>query len=331
MRAITYRKFGPAKDVLELDEHMSATPGDGEVRVALEFSAVNPSDVKRRGSARSGIDEAPFDMVCPHSDGAGVIEAVGPGVDSPRLGQRVWIWNGHWERSWGTAAQKITLPEAQAVPLPDGVSLETGASLGIPGLTAAHCVLGDSDVAGKHVLIHGGAGSVGNLAVQLAKWRGAQVIATASPKDFDKCRAVGSDTVLNYRSKNLSAEILDATGGQLIDRIVDVEFGLNMVTNADVIAPNGIVSVYGSQKEQTPVLPVYPLLFKAVTISFALIYILPLPQRLSAIAHLHKALVEGALTCPVDQIFPLSRTAEAHESVENGGRSGATLIAVNEV
>jgi NADPH2:quinone reductase len=330
MRAVTYRRFGLAKDVLELGEHPEARPAEGEVRVALTYSAVNPSDVKRRASARPGIDGSAFDRVCPHSDGAGVIEAVGDGVDPTRLGERVWIWNGHWQRTWGTAAQKITLPAAQAVPLPDTVSFETGASLGIPGLTAAHCVLGDGPVTGKCVLVHGGAGNVGFLAVQLAKWSGAKVIATASPRDFGRCRGAGADAVIDYRSDQLATEILAAANGQPVDRIVEVEFGLNIDTDVEVIAPNGVISVYGSQKEQTPTLPFYPLLFKAVTVEFALIYILADAPRRKAIDNLHAALTEGALTCPVDRVFPLSQTALAHESVERGARSGATLIDVND-
>jgi NADPH2:quinone reductase len=249
-------------------------------------------------------------------------------VDATRIGQRVWIWNGHWQRTWGTCAEKITLPEAQAVPLPEAVSLETGASLGIPGLTAAHCVLADGSVAGKTVLVHGGAGNVGHLAVQLAKWSGARVIATASPRDFAKCREGGADAVFDYRSDRLAAEISEAAQGQPVERIVDVEFGLNLAVNIEVIAPNGVMSVYGSQQEQAPTLPFYPLLFKAVTVAFALVYILPDAARRRAIDSLHAALTDGALSCPVDKVFPLSRTAEAHESVERGGRAGATLIDV---
>ena len=328
MRAVTYGKYGPARDVLELGEHPKVAPQAGEVRVALTFSAVNPSDVKRRASARPGIEESPFERVCPHSDGAGVIEAVGNGVDPARVGERVWIWNGHWQRSWGTAAEKITLDAAQAVPLPEGVSFETGAQLGIPGLTAAHCVLGGGSVAGKTVLVHGGAGSVGYLAVQLAKWGGARVIATASPADFDKVRLGGANTVLDYRSATLAEDIKAAAKGRKVERIIDVEFGVNIAVDTEVIAPNGVISVYGSQKEQTPTLPFHALLFKAVTIDIALIYILPEAPRRAAIKALHAALADEALDCPVDHVFTLAQTADAHESVEQGGRNGATLIDV---
>lgn len=328
MRAITYERYGPAQEVLELGEHPVVAPGAGEVRVSLAFSGVNPSDVKRRASARPGIDEPAFEKQCPHSDGAGVIEAVGEGVDPARVGERVWIWNGHWQRTWGTAAEKITLPSVQAVPLPDNVSFETGAQLGIPGLTAAHCVLGGGIVKGKWVLIHGGAGSVGYLAVQLAKWGGARIVATASPRDFDKCRQAGADVVVDYRSDRLPEDIRDAANGAAMERIVDVEFGENVETNTDIVAPNGVICVYGSQKQKIPVVPIYPLMFKAVTIDFALIYILPDELRRQAVENLRQALSEDALQFPTDQIFTLSQTVQAHESVERGRRKGATLIDV---
>jgi len=328
MWAITYSRHGAARDVLELGEQAETEPQTGEVRVRLVYSCVNPSDVKRRQLARAGLQEPAFSEVCPHSDGAGVIEAVGAGVDPARLGQRVWIWNGHWQRNWGTAAEKITLPEEQAVPLPDDTPFETGAQLGIPGVTAAHCVLGEGAVWGQWVLVHGGAGSVGYLAVQLAKWAGARVVATASPSGFEICKRAGADVVVDYRSKTLDKDIFAATDGALMDRIIDVEFGQNIATNAALIKPNGVVCVYGSQKQQAPTLPVYEFMFKAVTIKLAFIYILKQNERERAHSVLTAALEEAALDFPVDGVFPLSQTAAAHESVERGGRSGATLIDV---
>ena len=326
MRAVTYNRFGPAADVLELGTFDNAAPIEGEVTVALERSGVNPSDVKARAGARPGVTKPPFPTICPHSDGAGTITSVGTGVDPARVGERVWIWNGQWQRPFGTAATEITLPAAQAVPLPDAVSFDTGACLGIPGLTAAQTVFGGGDIAGKTLVIHGGAGSVGYLAVQLAKWGGARVISTSSPGDFDKCAQVGADVTLDYRSDRLADEILDATGGAFVDRVVDPEFGVNAETDATVIAPNGVISVYGSAKEMTPVLPFGPLLFKAAKIDIALIYILPEPERARACDVLSRALGNAALTCPVDTVLPLAETARAHEVVEQRARSGAVLI-----
>ena len=180
MRAVWYERFGPAADVLETGEADTPSAGPGEVLVRVAFSGVNPSDAKARAGSRPGVTKPPFPRIIPHSDGSGVIEAVGEGVDAARVGQRVWLWNGQWQRPFGTAAEYIALPEAQAVPLPEGVSLEAGATLGIPGLTAAQTVFGGGDVAGQTLLVSGGAGAVGHNAVQLAKSGGATVIATCS-------------------------------------------------------------------------------------------------------------------------------------------------------
>jgi NADPH2:quinone reductase len=326
MHAITYDTFGAASDVLRLQDIPTPDPKAGEVRVKLALSGVNPSDVKARAGTRPGITKPPFPLVVPHSDGAGEIEAVGAGVDPKRIGQRVWIWNGQWQRSHGTAASHITLPAHQAVPLPKSVSFEAAASLGIPGLTACQAVFGAGGVAGETVLIQGGAGTVGLLAVQLAKWGGARVITTNSAKDHDRVTAAGADVVLDYNDPDLADQILAANDGKLIDTIVEVEFGANIDTDTDVIAPNGRIAAYGSAKSMQPTLPFYPLLFKAVTIDIMLIYLLPNAPRDAAIGKLHHALQDGALSCPVEQVFALADTVQAHEAVEAGNRNGAILI-----
>lgn len=327
MQAITYDRFGSAADVLKLTDIDCPAPAAGEVTVRMIYSGVNPSDVKARTGSRPGVTKPAFPQIIPHSDGAGEVIAVGAGVDPARVGQRVWIWNGQWQRAYGTAAAQITLPAQQAVPLPKGVSYETGASLGIPGLTACHAVFGNGDVAGDTVLVQGGAGTVGLLAVQLAKWGGARVIATCSPKDTEAVRAAGADHVLDYRAPDLAAQVLAANDGAFVDTIVEVEFGVNIGADTEIIAPNGRIAAYGSAREMQPALPFYPLLFKAVTIDIILIYLLPTDERNAAITRLHHALADGALECPVEQIFALSDTAAAHEAVEAATRLGAILIA----
>ncbi|MEL7131788.1 MAG: NADPH:quinone reductase [Pseudomonadota bacterium] len=328
MKCIQYSRFGPASVVLHLIDRPTPDPATGEVLVEVSYSGVNPSDVKARSGARPGVTKPPFDQIIPHSDGAGRIVAAGDGVSADRVGQRVWIWNGQWQRPFGTAATHICLPADQAVPLPDEVSDETGAILGIPGLTAAHAVFGGGDVRGQTVLVQGGAGTVGLLAVQLAKWGGAKVIATARGDGLTAAEQVGADAVLNYTDPDLSKHILAANDGAPVSRIVEVEFGANIATNADVIAPNGVVATYGSAKDMTPTLPFGPLLFKAVTLDILLIYLLPAAQRTAAINRLHDALVSGHLSCPVADRFALADTATAHEAVEAGDRAGAILVEV---
>lgn len=328
MRAITYNRYGPAGEVLALTDVPVQPPGPGEVQVELAYSAVNPSDVKRRAGARPGETKLPYDQICPHNDGSGTIVAVGEGVNPARIAEPVWIWNGQFNRAWGTAAEVITIASHQAVALPKGVDLKTGASLGIPGLTAAHTVFGGGNIRGQSLLIHGANGTVGHIAVQLAKWGGAKVIATASPSGFERCLKAGADSVLDYNAPNLAQDLLAVNAGQEYHRIIDVEFGENIETNAKIIAENGTLSVYGSAKNMTPAIPFGALLFKAVTIDIALIYILRSEEREKATNYLHDALSAGAVICPTKEIFTLTQTARAHQAVEAGGRDGAILIDV---
>ncbi|MDK3075078.1 NADPH:quinone reductase [Sedimentitalea sp. JM2-8] len=326
MKAITYSSFGQARDVLRLSDIDTPAPAAGEVTVDLAFSGVNPSDVKARAGSRPGVAKPPFPLIVPHSDGSGVISAIGTGVDPARIGQRVWIWNGQWRRAFGTAATQITLPEDQCAPLPDKTDFETGACLGIPGLTACFTVFSGGDVADKTLLIQGGAGTVGLLAVQLAKWGGAHVIATAHGPGMDRARAAGADVVLDYSAPDLATRLLAANQGRPVDRIIEVEFGANIATDSEVIAENGVICAYGSALNMTPELPFYPLLFKAVTIEIALIYLLTPTQRAQTIARLTDALTEGALHCPIQRIYPLTDCAAAHVAVETGQRTGAILL-----
>ncbi|MGH1575674.1 NADPH:quinone reductase [Planktotalea sp.] len=328
MRAIGYSEFGAASDVLAMHDIAMPEPATGEVRVKLAYSGVNPSDAKARSGTRPGVLKPAFDLVVPHSDGAGVIEAVGAGVDPARIGEKVWIWNGQWQRAFGTAAEAITLPAEQAVTLPDGVSLEAGATLGIPALTAAHTTFGGGDVAGQTLLISGGAGAVGHNAVQLAKWGGATVIATASPSAFERVKAAGADHVLDYRAPDLAAQILSLTDGKGVDRAVEVEFGANIDLLAEVVRANGTIAAYGSQIDMTPTLPFGPLLFKAITIDIVLVYILEDTARTAAIAKLHDALSAGALHPAIHDIMPLEDAAKAHERVMSAGRNGAVLLKI---
>jgi len=328
MRAVFYDRFGPAAEVLSLGEVDTPAPGPGEVLVRLAFSGVNPSDAKARAGARPGVTRPPFPRIIPHSDGAGVIEAVGAGVDRSRIGERVWVFNGQWQRPCGTAADYIALPAAQAVPLPEGVALETGACLGIPGLTAAQTVFGGGEVAGRTLLISGGAGAVGHNAVQLARWGGARVIATAAPDAAGRVRAAGAEAVFDYADPELAAKIIDATRGRGIDRAVEVEFGRNAALLAEVMAPLGTIAAYGSARDMTPQLPFGAMLFKALKIDITLVYILPDPARKAAIGRLHKALCEGALKPEIHARYPLEDCARAHDAVLGHGRKGAVLLEI---
>lgn len=325
MKAMTYTRFGAAADVLTAQDLPTPDPGPGEVLVELDLSSVNPSDVKARAGARPGVTKPPYPVIIPHSDGAGRIAAVGDGVEPARIGERVWIWNGQWQRAFGTCASHITLPAAQAVPCPEHVSPEAAAQLGIPGLTAAHAVFAGGEIAGQTVLIHGAAGTVGYLAAQLALWGDARVFATCGAGAMDRLAPLGLEALFDYGAADLAEQVLSASGGP-VSHIVDVEFGQNAETNAAVIAENGTICAFGSAKDMTPRLPFYPLMFKAVTLHMALIYLLPMGARQAAIARLHSAMSDGALTLPVQEIFALEHAAAAHQAVEAGGRTGGVLV-----
>ncbi|MCR8827795.1 NADPH:quinone reductase [Pseudosulfitobacter koreensis] len=328
MRAITYDRFGPAADALSLTDMPKPQPAAGEVLVNLAFSGVNPSDVKARGGTRPGVTKPPFPQIIPHSDGAGTISAVGKGVDPGRIGQRVWIWNGQWQRAFGTCAEQIAVPSDQAVELPDGTDMQTGASLGIPGLTACHAVFGGGDVRGKTVLVQGGAGTVGLLAVQLARWGGAHVIASARGAGADHARAAGASAVVDFTEADLANKVLAANDVKLIDRIIEPEFGVNIATDIALVAQNGTIAAYGSAAQPKAEFNFLELMFKAATVDAILIYLLPLEQRRQIIERLHAALIDGALTIPVETVYPLSDTAKAHQAVEAGARHGAILVEV---
>ncbi|MEO0371553.1 MAG: NADPH:quinone reductase [Pseudomonadota bacterium] len=326
MRAICYDSFGDAAEVLTIQDFDTPGPSTGELRVSLTYSGVNPSDAKARAGLRPGVTKPPFPQVIPHSDGAGIIDAVGDGVDKARIGQRVWVYNGQWQRAFGTAAETITVPEDQAVPLPDGVSDDVGATLGIPGLTATQTVFGGGDVAGQTLLISGGAGAVGHNAVQLAAWGGARVIATCSAGSMEDVRSAGAAHVFDYADPDLAGKIMDATEGRGIDRAVEVEFGQNAELLTEVMRPLGTIATYGSGKSMTPELPFGPMMFKALNIDITLIYILPAPERTAAIERLHSALTSGGLTPRIDQIFDFDDCAKAQDAVMTPGRKGAVLL-----
>jgi NADPH2:quinone reductase len=265
--------------------------------------------------------------VIPHSDGAGTIAAVGEGVDKARNGERVWIWNGQWKRTFGTAAEYIALPAAQAVRLPEGTPFEAGACLGIPALTAWRAVQTDGGVAGQSVLVAGGAGAVGHYAIQMAKLLGAaQVIATVSAAGkAAHARAAGADLVLNYREEDVAARIADVTGGRGVDRVVEVDLAANAALLPKVVARDGLCVCYGSGKAEMA-LPFGPMILSGAAIRFFIVYELSAEARAQGLAQLGAWLEAGRLQHAVGAVLPLDRIAEAHERVEQGAATGNVVL-----
>ena len=327
MRAAFYERAGPAREVLTVGGMPDPEPGPGEVLVRVAVSSVHPSDVKLRAGGRPGVDGIGWPRIVPHSDGAGTVEAVGEGVDPGRVGQRVWLWNGQWQRALGTCAELIALPEGQAVPLPDAASLEDGACLGIPALTAHACLFADDHPLGETVLVTGGAGAVSFYAIQMAKAAGARVLTTVGgPEKANHARGAGADHAIDYRREDVAQAIMAATEGRGIDRAVDLELGSNLDALAGTIRPNGIIVGYGSAAVREPALPFYALLFKRVTLRAELVYLLPEEPRAKAIAYLTDARERGVLKHAVAAEFPLEDVAAAHELVESGERRGCVLV-----
>ncbi|MEM7197584.1 MAG: NADPH:quinone reductase [Pseudomonadota bacterium] len=328
MRAIIYEEFGSANEVLKLVTAAKPVAGAGEVLVHLRTSGVNPSDTKARAGARAIGQKPPFAQIIPHSDGAGVIVAVGEGVAQSRIGERVWLWNCGWNRAFGSAAEYIAISQAHAVPLADNASFVVGATLGIPALTACHCVLGSGPVKDKTLLISGGGGTVGHLAIQIAKTHGAEVITTVSKdEDANAATAIGADLVLRYNSPDLAEQIMEfATDG--IDHVIEVEFGSNVATNAAVIKECGRIVAYGSAKNITPQIPFYPLMFKAVTLDLVLVYLLSDKARAQAITHVNTMLAKEQIAPRIAKTFPLSECAAAHMMVEGARKAGSVILQI---
>ena len=271
----------------------------------------------------------PFPRIIPHSDGAGVIDQVGPNVPSTRIGERVWIWNAAWMRPFGTAAQYVVLPSEQAVSLPDTTDLAAGACLGIPALTAYHAVTVDGGVADKNVLVAGGAGAVGHYAIQLAKIKGArQIIATVSgPEKAALAREAGADFVLNYKTDDLPSAISDITHGQGVDRIVEVDMAANINTDIALLRPDGEMIVYGSGAPEISV-PFSPAIRKGVHLYFFIVYNLDPTVRKRAIADLTALLEGNQLIHNIAARLPLEQIAEAHDLVESGRTIGNVVLEV---
>src|SRR3954447_23815340 len=321
MLAAWYETAGRAVEVLQVGEMVDPVPGPGEVRARLTFSGINPGDTKKRGDwVGYGM---PFPRVIPHSDGAGVIDAVGDGVDRVRLGERVWVYGAQSYRAFGTAAQLTVVPADRAVALPDQVSDEFGACLGIPGITAHRAVFGDGSVGGATVLVHGVLGGVGSMAAQLAAWNGATVIGTVRrssdlPEVDD---AVGHRVALD-EADPVSAIRRAAPDG--VDRIVEVSFSDNAGLDAAVAAPEAVIAAYAT-RDPRPDLDFWPMLFANLTIRLLGSDDFPAEAKHQAAADLTAAARDGALRIPIDEPLPLDRIAEAHDRVDAGPRNRVVL------
>ena len=315
MQAACYGRNGAAREVLTVGEVQTPQPGPGEVRVKLAASGVNPSDVKsRQGSTR----KIAFPRVIPHSDGAGVIDEVGDGVPKSRIGERVWVWNGQWKRAFGTAAEFIALPDAQAVKLPDSIGFEAGACLGIPAMTAVHAVALAELTHRANLLVSGGAGAVSQYVIQFAKAKGANVITTVSSPEKAKaaCEA-GADHTIDYKRENVGERVMQITDRRGVDVAIEMDLAANAKLIPNLLRPKGSIIVYGTGPEAT--LPAAFCLSNSIRLQFFLVYELAAKEREFAVEAIGTALKSGTLLNRVSQpTFPLTDIVAAHEAVERG-------------
>jgi len=329
MRAIQFDQAGAAADVLGEVSIEPTPPGPGEVLVKVAYSAVNPTDVKRRGSGR----ELPnFSPITTCNDGAGIIEAIGDEVDPAFVGSSVWIFGAQAGRPEGTAAEYCTLPHWMAPPLPKGTNLEEGACLGVPAVTAYHGIFSDGLVDGMTILVSGGAGRVGSYAVQMAKLGGATVITTVGNEDNAAyASTLGADHVINYRTDDVAARVLEITEGRGVDRVCEVAFGANINMFPEICANNAVVTTYSSDADETPVMPFAPLMFKNITIRPFSIYALTEQVKWHAFTAINDMLVSGSLRHRIAKRVPftLEGVVEAHESIETNSVPGVCLIEVS--
>jgi NADPH2:quinone reductase len=327
MRAIVYTRNG-GPDVLQLVERPVPEPGPGEVRVKVHVSGVNPTDWKSR---RDGPRVGPtFPEQVPGQDGSGVIDAVGEGVDAGRIGQRVWLWEAAYRRPSGTAQEYVALPERQVVPLPEGASFDLGASIGIPAITAHRCLtvaeggpdrIAPGSLSGRTVLVAGGAGAVGNAAIQLARWAGATVVTTVSSEEkAGLATAAGAHHAVNYREPG-ATDAIRQVAPDGVDIIVEVAPAANVGLDGAVAARNAVVAAYATDGGPEITMPIPPFFVINVRWQFVLVYTMPDAAKERAVAAVSAAVAAGALRTgegaglPLHH-FPLADTAKAHAAVE---------------
>ncbi len=338
MRRVIFTETG-GPDVLRLVDEPAPEPGPGEVRVRIHRSGVNPTDWKSRSGATMGTTQGAAQT--PNQDGSGVVDAVGEGVAAALLGLRVWVWEAAYKRPYGTAADYALVPVGQAVTLPDPASFDVGAALGVPFITAHRCLtvtedgprrLGPGTLSGRTVLVAGGAGAVGNAAIQLARWSDATVITTVSgPAKGLLAAAAGADHVIDYTSQDVVAEI-GKIAPHGVQTVVEVAAGTNAGLDAQVVANGGSVAVYADNGGAEMTLPVRPLMVTNARFQFVLLYTAPLVAKRVAVEDINAALLDGAVGIgdehglPIHH-YPLAETAAAHRAVEEGA-VGKVLIDV---
>ncbi len=329
MQAVWYERNGPAKDVLIQGTLSDPVPAEGELLVEIHASGINPSDVKRRDGWRG--QAIAFDRVIPHNDGAGVVLSVGEGADPAWIGQRVWLHSAGWRRPFGTLGALAAVPASLASPLPNEVSFGEGACLGVPAMTAHRAVFSAGSVEGKTVFVHGGAGSVGFYAIQLAKWAGAQVATSVSSDEKAAiARRAGADLVINYRDQDVATEFTKAYPDGA-DHVVDVDFAANLPVNLKILkSDNGSIASFASMSDATPAVPFYDLMVLNIRLQLIFVYQMPDEAKEQAKQDIGAWLETGTSQHLIAQTFSMEDAVAAHEAVEAGHLIGNAVIEIKQ-
>jgi len=327
MRASWYEKPGPAIDVLQIGKMETPEACNNEVRIKIFASGVNPADVKlRSGQSSYGYH---FERVIPNSDGAGIIDQVGSGVSKNLIGRRVWLFNGQrLGRAFGTAAEYICINVNFVTELPEHVSFDEGATLGIPGLTAYHSVFADGSVHGKTILITGGAGAVGFYATSLASWGGANVLCTVSgDQKAERALLAGAENVINYKKEDVAERVDAYTKGKGVDRLITVDFGGDLPWMTSIMRQNSCVSAYASDSEKMPTLDFFSFMRKNIQIRPFILNSLPPKELNNARFGINRWLIDKPNSLrPVAKKFALENIIEAHELVESSIKFGTVIV-----
>ena len=323
MRAACYSKLG-GSEVLDITELETPEPGPGEVRVHVKASGVNPSDWKARKNGRGGCMS--FENIIPHNDGAGVVDVVGEGVDKSIVGKNVWILNAQYNRAFGTAAEYVVLPRNLVFLMAGNTEFLEAACFGVPFLTAYSALTIDGKIYGQNVLIQGGAGCVGHYLIQLAKRLGACVLTTVSSKDKARyAELAGADQVLDYTNKDFSEELLAATDGKGVDRIIEVDLPVNVKNYNTVLRPGGTSVIYGASKPVAEV-PSFNLLRREATLKWFTVYQIDDAKREAGVSLLNDMLSEDLLKTTIAKSFPLDQIRAAHDMVEKAAHIGNVVL-----
>ncbi|MDH7797922.1 MULTISPECIES: NADPH:quinone reductase [unclassified Beijerinckia] len=323
MLAGWYERCGPADEVISVGEIEKPLAGPGEVLVRVHASGINPSDYKRRANVKAGME---FPRIVPHSDGAGTVAALGPGVSNYRVGDRVWMFNAQWARPMGSAAEFVSLPATLIRPLPNCVSFEEGACLGIPAMTAYHAIFRDGPVKGQTIYVPAATGRVGAYAIQFARWGGARVIASTGSRDkMDAIKALGADVVLD-RNSDLSKSILEHADGRGVDRVIEIDFGHQIGFDEQIVAEGGTIVSYGAAAPGKAEITLSPRRARNMSVHFIFVYMLSDAQKQTTCDGILQAIRDKALRHRIAGTVPLMDLARAHREAESQAGTGHMVV-----